>query len=150
MQGIVAGSGHATFELKGCMVRQLQIFVRANPELFLNIHVDDALCFDESQTRAEALINVIHAGRALRHVFTEDLQFPLAEDKAVAFSSSRKLLRNLQSRTVLLGKPAGAPVALGADLTPGLTHRGPRRFASRSMAVGRLRKMKRRWRSSGG
>ncbi len=117
-RGFMAGCARALALIKVLMIRRMDAYVARHPRVNLDIYVDDV----EIQAVGTGRIvdTIAEAASDLRSVLTEELGFPLADEKARVIASNDDLVADIVRLTGgRAGKPADKAVKLGVELTSG-------------------------------
>ncbi len=111
-RGFMAGCARALALIKVVMVRRMDRYVARHPRVNLDLYVDDV----ELQTiGTKRIVSTMAAAVAdLEKVLTEELGFPLAEEKSRVIASTDEIAEEIVAATDgLAGQPAKKAVKLG-------------------------------------
>ncbi len=117
-RGFMAGCARALALIKVVMVRKMDAYVARHPRVNLDLYVDDV---ELQATGTRRIIDTMTAAVTdLKKVLTEDLGFPLAEEKSRVIASTDSIAEEIVAATDgSAGKMARRAVKLGVELTSG-------------------------------
>ncbi len=149
-RGFMAGCARAVALIKVIMIRRMDAYVARHPRVLLDVYVDDvelqAVGTERiADTLADAVID-------LRKVLTQDLGFPLADDKAHVVASTGDLADAIvETSQGAAGRASTRAVKLGVELTSGKRagRRGDHKRARLRKALARQKRLL-RFRRMGG
>ena len=117
LRGIVAGSSHATFELKVFLLQTVRKHASENPQLTAYIHVDDITQTVATPTGANTVRGLEVGARSLAEALIE-LELPIAIEKNAVFGTHKMAVEDAVRRmSSLTGKPVKDVRNLGVDFT---------------------------------
>ncbi len=128
-RGYMAGCTNALAAIKATMIRRMDAFIARNPDVDVDIYVDD-IEMQAIGPRAGVVDGLVRAVGDMKRTLTEELGYPLALEKAVVIANEREVADEVVSKTG--GTAGNAQVVaekLGVEFTSGA--RRPRRGGPR-------------------